>query len=300
MVTPDTPATAQPSSFGDRAGALGAALLFSTGGAAIKACSFDSWEVACLRSCIAGLSLLLLLPASRRHWSVHTWLVGSAYATTMILFVSANKLTTAASTIFLQSTAPLYVLLLSPWLLKEPVSRRDIGLITVLALGLGLLVSDVSSSSATAPGPLHGNILGLISGITWALTILGLRWLGRSVTKPSGAVAATACGNLIAGLVCAPLALPLQSASSQDWLIILYLGIFQIGLAYYLLTRSAARIPALELALLLMLEPVANPIWAWLVHGERPGLLTLLGGAIIIGATSLKPLLESRAQRQPA
>jgi drug/metabolite transporter (DMT)-like permease len=106
---------------------LAAAALFSTGGAAIKACSLTSWQVAGLRSGIAAL-VLLLVPAARRGWTPRAWLVGAAYAATVVLFVQANKLTTSAATAFLQSTAPLYVLLLAPHLLGE----RAIGLAYVL------------------------------------------------------------------------------------------------------------------------------------------------------------------------
>ena len=105
---------------------LGAALLFSTGGAAIKAAVFTGWQIASFRSGFAALTLLLIAPAARRAWTRHTVLVGCAYAACLTLFVLANRLTTAANTIFLQSTAPLYVLVLAPWLLHEPVRRRDL------------------------------------------------------------------------------------------------------------------------------------------------------------------------------
>src|SRR2546425_10171933 len=106
---------------------LAAAALFSTGGAAIKACSWSGWQVASFRSGIAALAVLVMLPAARRLPSGRALAVGAAYATTMILFVRANKLTSAADAIFLQSTAPLYVLLLAPLLLRERARPRDLG-----------------------------------------------------------------------------------------------------------------------------------------------------------------------------
>ena len=108
-----------------RAQLVAAALLFSTGGAAIKWVDFGAMQIAGLRSGIAAFALLLLLPAARRGWSWRTAVVAVGYAATLVLFVVANRLTTAANTIFLQSTAPLYLLLLGPWLLKEPIHRRD-------------------------------------------------------------------------------------------------------------------------------------------------------------------------------
>src|SRR5580765_7755214 len=105
---------------------FGAAILFSTGGAAIKATHLTGWQVASFRSMVAAGAVLLMLPASRRGFGKVSGLVAAFYAATMILFVLANKLTTAASTIFLQATAPIYLVLLGPWLLKEPIRRREV------------------------------------------------------------------------------------------------------------------------------------------------------------------------------
>ena len=105
--------------------------------------------------------------------------------------------------------------------------------------------------------------------------------------------ATVALGNLLAAAACLPWAFPV-SGTTQDWITILYLGVFQIGLAYVLLTAGLGRVPALEASLLLLVEPVFNPVWAWLVQGERVTLWALLGGAIILGATSAKACLDSR------
>ena len=147
---------------------LGAALLFSTGGAAIKACTLSNWQIASFRSGIAALALLVALPASRRWWQPRTLAVGAVYAATMILYVSANKLTTAANTIFLQSTAPIYLLLLGPWLMQEKVRRKDLLLVSSLALGLAMFFLGVEPPRETAPAPVIGNALGATAGLTWA------------------------------------------------------------------------------------------------------------------------------------
>ena len=106
---------------------LAAALIFSTGGAAIKGCSFTGWQVAGLRSGIAVLALLVLVPAARKRPTARQALVAAAYAATLILYVLANKLTTAANAIFLQSTAPLYMLLIAPlWLKSSRVKQVEI------------------------------------------------------------------------------------------------------------------------------------------------------------------------------
>jgi len=296
---------------------LAAAALFSTGGAAIKAVHFSGWPVACLRSIIAGAALLLLLPQVRRRPTARMLGVAACYAATMILFVLANKLTTAASTIYLQSTAPLFVLLLSPWLLGERVRRADLVSMAAIALGLVLLVTGIEPASATAPRPLRGNLLAAFSGLTWALTIMGLRGLGRGGgsaaeaaagdrgVPPDGdrgapaapgddALVAAFWGNVLAAAAALPLSLPLPPSRATDWLVLAFLGLFQIALAYVLLSRGLGGVPALEASLLLLLEPVLNPLWAWLVHGERVGPRVLAGGAMILTATLLNSWHDAR------
>lgn len=269
---------------------VAAAGLFSTGGAAIKAASLSNWQVACFRSGIASAVLLLLLPEARRIANLRVWAAAPAYAATVILFVAANKLTTAANSIFLQSTAPLYLLLAGPWLLKEPVRRSDIAVLAVAAGGLSLFFLGSERVVATAPDPAKGNVIALISGLTWALTIAGLRWLTRSGTQDLS-LGMVAAGNLTACLVTLPLSLPV-ALTAKDFALVGYLGVFQIGLAYLCLTRGIRQATALETSLILLLEPVLNPIWAWLVHGEQPSGWALAGGAVILTATTLRGILR--------
>jgi drug/metabolite transporter (DMT)-like permease len=275
-----------------------AALLFSTGGAAIKAAAFTGWQIASFRSGVAAIAILLMTPAARRGWSVRAVLVGFAYAACLTLFVLANRLTTAANTIFLQSTAPLYLLVLGPWLLKEPIRRQDVAFMAAVGLGLALFFVSAEAPVATAPDPVTGNILALVSGFFWALTVCGLRWMGAADGEHGSPVAAVVSGNITAFLVALPMALPLGPHQSVDWAVIIYLGVFQIALAYVLVTSALRHIAALEASLILLIEPVLNPVWAWVFQGERPGAWALVGGAIILGATTLKGWLDARAQRR--
>jgi len=276
------------------------AALFSTGGAAIKACGLSSWQVAGFRSGIAALAICLMMPTARRRWNWPTVIVGAAYAATLILFVRANKLTTAANTIFLQSTAPLYILLLGPWLLREPIHRRDLGFMAALALGLGMFFVGGDRPVATAPDPFQGNVFAALSGVSWAFTLIGLRWMGRREEEAVGSgVAAVVAGNVIAFLVCLPGMFPLGSGQITDWLILGYLGVFQIGLAYVLLTGAMRHVSAFEASLLLLLEPVLNPLWAWFIHGEKPGAWSLSGGALILLATTIKTMYDIRVRPSP-
>ena len=273
------------------------AVLFSTGGAAIKGTTLTGWQVAGLRSGIAFLALLVLVPAVRRGWSWRLLPVALAYASTLILFVLANKLTTAASTIFLQSTAPLYLLVLGPLVLHERLRRRDLWFMLALALGLCLFFVSVDAPSTTAPAPLTGNLLGATAGLTWALTLLGLRWLAVSSGAGSAASAA-ALGNLLTFLVCAWWVFPVTAATAQDWWLVAYLGVVQIGIAYALVTAGMNRVPALEASLLILVEPVLNPVWAWAFLGEVPGPLALVGGLIIIVSIAIHTMIF-RAMQQP-
>jgi drug/metabolite transporter (DMT)-like permease len=273
---------------------LAAAVMFSTGGAAIKSVSLASWQVASFRSAIAAVALIAVLPAARRAWNRRVWMVGCAYAATLLLFVLSTKSTTAANAIFLQSAAPLYLLLLSPWLLREPIRARDLVFGTAVALGLALFFVGRDVAVATAPDPLRGNVLGALSGVTWALTLIGLRWLGKGGS--SGAAATVVAGNLIAALAALPMALPVPSLAWKDAAVLLYLGVVQIGLAYYCLTRAIPHVPAFEAATVLLAEPALNPVWAWLVHGERPSAWALAGGALILGAMLFSTWRQSRAE----
>jgi drug/metabolite transporter, DME family len=273
------------------------ALLFSTGGAAIKAVTLNGWQVASFRSGVAAVALLAVLPQARRGWSWRVVPVAAAYAATLVLFVLANRLTTAANAIFLQSTAPLYLLFLAPWLLREPVRARDLLCAAAVAGGMALFFIGSERGVATAPDPPRGNLIALASGLSWALTMTGLRWLGRDAVpgKPQNpALAPVALGNVLAFLAALPFALPATSFHVSDLAVILYLGVVQIGLAYFLLTHAVRHVPAFEATVVLLLEPVMNPVWAWLVHNERPGPWALAGGAVILSAALANSWLQAR------
>lgn len=289
--------TSAPSPLPGRLQVLAAAALFSSGGAVIKSVQLAGWQVACFRSAIAAVALLLLMPETRRRPSLRVLAVGVASAATMVLFVLANKLTTAASAIYLQSTSPLYVLLLSPWLLRERIRPRDVAFMVALIFGLGLFFMGFDAASETAPNPALGNALSLISGGTFALTIIGLRALGRG--GESWAPTAALWGNVFTAAACLPMAMPVASSRPIDWLLLVYLGVCQIGIAYLVLIRGLQRVRAFEASLLLLLEPVLNPIWAWLVHGERPGVWSLAGGGVILLATLVKSWADARGGWAP-
>jgi drug/metabolite transporter (DMT)-like permease len=271
---------------------LAAALLFSTGGAAIKGTALAAVQVAGLRSGVAALTLLLVLPAARRGFRLDLLPAALAYAGTLVCFVTATKMTTAAAAIFLQSTAPLWVLLLSPWLLGEPIRRRDIPFIGAVIVGLAMVFWGSRDPAATAPQPALGNAIALASGLFYALLMILFRRLARDRATADRSIPATVLGNALACLLCLPFALPLAEVRPADGIAIVYLGTVQIGLAYWLFTRGLAHLTALEVSLLVLLEPVLNPLWTWWLHDERPSPLALAGGAVLLAAIAVRTLLD--------
>jgi drug/metabolite transporter (DMT)-like permease len=279
---------------------MAAAVLFSTGGVAVKSIAFNGWQVAALRSGIAAAALAIIVPSTRRRWDLKTLAVSSAFAITMILFVLANKNTTAANAIFLQAAAPLYLLILAPLMLKEPVRRADILAMVAIAVGLGLVMSGTDAPTRISPHPKLGNVMAVLSGVALAFTTIGLRWLGAMEDGESRKDGVLVCGNLLSFLVCIPIALPLVGISGFDWALITYLGVVQIGVAYFLVMRGLRGVPAIEASLLMMIEPALNPLWVWFIHGEAPSSLALAGGALIFAASIGRAVAgrsESRASQ---
>src|SRR5439155_981921 len=185
------------------------------------------------------------------------------------------KHTTAASAIFLQSTSPLFILLLAPLLLGEHATRRDIIQTAVMGAGLGLFFLGMDRPSATAPNPPLGNVLAAICAVTWAFTVMGYRWLAA---RGASVAAAAVAGNITAGIFALVMAQPLSAGRPADWAVVVFLGVCQLGIPYLFLARAVPQVRALEVGLFLLIEPVLNPIWAWLVHHETPGPATLVGG----------------------
>jgi len=277
---------------------VAAAALFSTGGAAIKAASLTGWQIASFRSAIAAAFLLIAIPEARRGWKLRMAPVAAAYAATLVFFVLANRLTTAANAIFLQSAAPLYLLLLGPLLLNEPIRRRDLGFVLAVVAGVAMFFVGRQAAGATAPDPFRGNLFAALSGLTYALTLAGMRWLARRGTG-SGAIAMVALGNLFAAMAALPAALPFQGAGAFDGVVLLYLGCVQIGTAYLFLPRGMRHVPAIEATTLLMVEPALNPVWTWMIHGEAPGVWAIAGGLLILSATLWNTLAQKQLVNSP-
>jgi drug/metabolite transporter (DMT)-like permease len=238
------------------------------------------------------IALLLLIPTARRNWTWRGFAIAIAYALTLVLYVTANKLTTSANAIFLQSTAPLYLLVLAPLILKERIQMADVLLMSVIACGLACFFIGHEPARATAPRPFAGNLCALLSGLTYAFTLVGLRWVSSHSRARESSMSIVAMGNLLAFLICLPAAVPVTAFGKLDLPVILYLGVFQIGLAYWLLGSGMRRISAVESGTLLLVEPALNPVWTWLLHGERPGTMAIIGGALILLSSAIRARVQ--------
>src|SRR2546426_3998037 len=173
---------------------------------------------------------------------------------------------------------------------------RDIAQMAVMGAGLGLFLLGLDQRSATAPNPALGNVLAAICAVTWAFTVMGYRWLAA---RGASVAAAAVSGNLTAGTIALVMAQPLAAGRTADWAVVAFLGVCQLGIPYLFLARAVPRVRALEVGLFLLIEPVLNPIRAWLVHGETPGPTTLAGGALVLRATAGPRVFYPRALPRP-
>jgi len=268
------------------------ALLFATGGAAIKMASFTAWQTAAFRSGIAAVALLIALPEARRGWRPSMWPAAAAYAATLILFVHSNKLTTSANAVFLQATAPVYLLLIGPLFLKEKLRRADLWMGLLIVSGMALFFCGNATPQATAPHPRAGNLLAVSSGLTWAITLAGLRAAAR--TSGGSALPVVVAGNVIVFLVSLPQTFPLVHVDGRSVAVVVYLGCVQIALAYWLLSRGVRHVPAFKASLILLLEPVSNPMWTWLIHGERMDPWAMAGAGLVLAGVAFQAWVSQR------
>jgi DME family drug/metabolite transporter len=273
---------------------LAAALLWSTGGLFIKWTSLSGLELSFCRSFFALITVALFTRHEGFGLNGITFIASVLYAVLVILFVMATKQTTTANAIFLQYTAPVYLLILEPLFYKEKFRARD--LITVLVCVGGMALFFVGQ---LRPQDVTGNLLALASGFCFALYFLFLRHpRAREVNRASSVI----YGNLLVVILAAPWGLAaLPKLGLHDALSVAYLGIVQLGIAYTLFTVAMARgVRSLDAGILCYIEPVLNPVWVFLVLGETPSRWALLGGAIIIAAVICHMLLDARIKRRTA
>jgi drug/metabolite transporter (DMT)-like permease len=250
------------------------ALCWSLGGVLIKSIDWPPMAIAGGRSAIAIPIILLCI--GRPRFTFSRAQVGGAlgYAVTVVLFVFATRMTTAANAIFLQYTAPIYVALIGRWYLGERASRIDWLVIAVALAGIALFFLD----RLTVAG-LWGNIIALGSGLAFASVALFLR-----KEKAGSPVTSIVLGNVIVAVVGAPFMFQAPSLGEDDLWRLVLLGAVQLGLPYVLYATAIKQVSALEATLIPLLEPVLNPLWVMLALGERPGPWAIVGGLLVLSA----------------
>jgi len=241
------------------------------GGVLIKWISWNAMAIAGTRSAIA---IPLMLVVIRRHHLTYTGIQmwgAIAYAGTVISFVAATRMTTAANAILLQYTAPVYVALFSSLFLGERVSRSDWWVILTAFCGMSLFFMD----RLTADG-MVGNGLAVLSGMFFAALVLLMR--KQKDEHPLGSVF---LGNLLTAFLGVPFMLSHMPDTSSRIALVL-LGTVQLGLSYILYSYAIRLVSALDAIMLPIIEPVLNPLWVWLVIGEKPGVWSGIGVTVVI------------------
>lgn len=257
-----------------------AALLWSTGGIGIKFLAEPPLKIAFYRSATAAVALLLFFRPRIWRWSA-AFLIGIvSYAACLTTFVLATKWTSAANAIFLQYCGVVWVLLFSPLVLREPFRRRDAAAIGVAFVGMLLFFVGRFESRGFA-----GELSALASSVFFATLVLALRR-----ERGRGAEAVVTYGNVLAALALLPWVRADLGVTPVSAAVLGFLGIVQIAGAYALFVHGLRYVTATQASLVGMLEPIANPIWVFLFLGERPGGLSLLGGAIVLGAIGWRTL----------
>lgn len=272
------------------------AFLWSTGGLLIKSIPLSALEIAGGRSAIAAIVMLLWLRKPKPIWTVAQWGSIISYTLTVILFVMATKLTTAANAIFLQYTAPIWVAIFSVFVTKEKLTRIDLFSVLVVMAGMSVFFLDKMEG-----GQLTGNFIALASGLAFAGVALFMRaQKGVSTTE------SILLGNILSFVVCAMILVP--SATCQvpgaispfSLFALVIMGVFQLGVSYILYSWAMKHVTAIEAILITTLEPILNPLWVALFIGEIPSTMAIVGGLIVVAGVVARNFAYERAHDHTA
>jgi drug/metabolite transporter (DMT)-like permease len=263
-----------------------AAFLWSIAGLFIKIIDWHPLAISGVRSLIAVLVLLAWIKRPHLHWSFPQIAAAVSYSATMILFVSANKLTTSSNAIILQYIGPIFTAFLGAWILRERARIEHWIAFLFVAAGIALMFMDKLGG-----GRLAGDILALLSALTFSLTFIFMRMQkgGSSLESMLLAHVLTAVIGLTVSLF-----LPAPHWTAKSLISVAVLGIFQVGLAAVLFAYAMKHISAVTANLVAVIEPVFNPIWVFLVLGEAPGARSIAGGLVIIAAVTAASAINAR------
>jgi drug/metabolite transporter (DMT)-like permease len=266
-------------------------ILWSTSGLFVKLLPWHPLALNAVRSIIAAAVIWIYVRRPHFTWSFTQVGAAVTYVAANTCFIAATQLTTAANAIFLQYTAPLWVAIFGTWYLHERPKPADWYAMAAIFAGMLLFFGDNLSLNGYV-----GNLLAILGGISFAWMILFMR-----KQKDGSPVESALLGNILAFLIGLPFLFgpwaDMPAFSAQDWVILIFLGIFQLGIPFILYSRAIQYLAAVEAVLILTLEPILNPIWVFLGVGETPGRFALLGAAIVLAAVTIRAVISSRQDR---
>lgn len=265
-----------------------AAILLSTGGVLLKFVDMNPLAIASARGFFSTTIVWLYLKKPDFTLTKPKLIGAISYAGMITGFIVANKLTTAANAIVLQFTAPIWVAILSFLVLKERLKLYDLISILLVSAGMFLFFMDDVSG-----GNQLGNIVAILSGVALAGSTIAMK-----LQEEDSTVEITLMGHILTTIVCFPFLVQEANLTLQNIIVIAILGIFQLGIAYILFAIAIKYISALESILIMFLEPILNPIWVFFVVGERPSVLALIGGLIVISTVAIRSIYISNLNKR--
>ena len=227
-----------------------AAILWSTGGLFVKLTTLTPMQISFFRCLFAAVVFLIVFKSKLLKVNFFTFINAGFYAAVLILYVIATKTTTAANAVFLQYTAPIYVLIFEPLINKTKYEK--INIITIIVSFLGMLLFFTGKLS---PGNFYGNTIALLSGVAFAAFLLGMR-----KNKKEHQLVSIFYGNIFVVLISFYSIFEIDTLSISNLLMVSYLGIFQVGIAYIIFVYGLKKVLAVEASLFSMIEPVLNPL----------------------------------------
>ena len=266
-----------------------AAVLWSLAGIFIKFLSLPPLTIVFYRSLFASLFFAFFIRRSIAAPRIALLVSAFAYTAAISAFVSANKITTAANAIALQYTAPMFVFVIVHFLFGERITGAS-----WVSLVLGMLgIAVICVGSAGQPDA-AGVMIALLSGLLFSIYMVSLRFL-----KEFNPGTLTFLNNLVCCLILLPLVASEFSLSLQEGWIVAVMGIVQLGIPYWFFSKGVEQISVQEASLIVLIEPVLNPIWVALIVGELPSSATIIGGICIVGSLGFRYLWQGQNQTLP-
>lgn len=250
-----------------------AAVLYSIGGLCIKVIPWNGLSINSARNMVALLVVGGYILLSRHGLRFNRWIALGAVSVcgTNVLFSVANKLTTAANTIVLQFTAPIFVILLSVLFWKRRPRKLDVAACALVLLGVVCFFVD-----SLEMGGMLGNVLALVSGVSYAGVFL------LNDLPDADPICSVFWGDALSVVIGLPFLLRETEFTVLAIASVVILGAFQVGLAYVLMCIGLKTTPAVTASLISGIEPVLNPVLVAVFYHETVGTLAMAGAAIVV------------------